>query len=203
MVAALAGVALGAHGAGDALSAAEANDTHDARSAAHFATWRATREATVTPFAQHLAEAGLHAVVPLHELLRSASDWQRCDAEPFAVPPAAQWPAVLQVLRLLRQLRADGALGEFEVVSAYRDESLNRCAGGAPRSAHLRHFAVDLLPRHGTDPAAALCTFWRTQGAAWAMGLSRYPSGRIHVDTAGWRTWGADHRGGSAWCTAP
>ena len=32
------------------------------------------------------------------------------------------------------------------------------------------------------------------------MGMSLYPSGRVHIDTSGWRTWGADHSRGSAFC---
>ena len=36
-------------------------------------------------------------------------------------------------------------------------------------------------------------SFWRAQGKGWNMGLSRYPSGRIHVDRTGWRTWGEDY----------
>jgi hypothetical protein len=41
------------------------------------------------------------------------------------------------------------------------------------------------------------------QGKDWNMGFSRYPSGRIHIDTAGYRTWGYDHTGKSAVCTPP
>jgi hypothetical protein len=33
------------------------------------------------------------------------------------------------------------------------------------------------------------------------MGLSRYPSGRVHIDTAGFRTWGVDQTGKSTACS--
>jgi hypothetical protein len=45
-----------------------------------------------------------------------------------------------------------------------------------------------------------LCRFWREQGRAWDMGLGRYPSGRVHIDRNGYRTWGASHGRGSSFC---
>jgi hypothetical protein len=60
-------------------------------------------------------------------------------------------------------------------------------------------FAVDIAPVP-LDAAEDLCRFWREQGQAWDMGVSRYPSGRIHIDRNGWRTWGASHRRGSSFC---
>ncbi len=165
-----------------------------------FALWQAAHAAERAAFERHLAAEGVAAVLPLHQLLRSASSWQDCAAEPFALPPPAQWPAVVSVLKLLQALRERGALGEIEVHSGYRAAELNRCAGGAARSAHLVHFAIDFTPADGSDPTERLCAFWREHGRAWQMGFSRYPSGRIHVDTAGWRSWGADHTGRSAVC---
>ncbi|HEY4079803.1 MAG TPA: hypothetical protein VGM81_03835 [Burkholderiaceae bacterium] len=173
----------------------------DIRNAEMFASWRAANEPAVTEFAKHLDSAGLAGQVEFLELLRSASDWQRCEAAPFAVPPAAQWPDVDSVLTLVRELRRIGVLGKFEVHSAYRNGALNQCADGAPKSAHFRSFAIDLSPRDGIDPGPALCKFWQEQGRDWKMGLSRYPSGRIHIDTSGYRTWGADHTGKTAFCS--
>ena len=174
----------------------------DVRNAEMFSTWRAANEPAVTEFATHLEGAHLSGLVQFHELLRSASDWQRCNAQPFAVPPVAQWPDVDSVLQLVKALHGKGILGTFEVHSAYRNAELNVCAEGAPRSAHFRSFAIDLSPRDGIDPGPALCKFWQEQGREWKMGLSRYPSGRIHIDTSGYRTWGADHTGKTAFCSA-
>lgn len=151
---------------------------------------------------RHLAQHGVQGVLPLHALLRSASSWQECAAEPFAVPPPAQWPSVVQVLALLRELRTRGVVSEVEIHSGYRSPALNRCAGGAAGSAHLRSFALDFTPLDGADPTEQLCAFWRAHGPAWNMGLGRYPSGRLHIDTAGFRTWGADHGSGSSVCRA-
>ena len=171
------------------------------RTEAMFALWKASNQPAVDAFAAHLGAQSLSEVIALHQLLRSASDWQECKAEPFAVPPREQWGEVDSVLRLVKELVARGILGRFEVQSAYRDAQLNRCARGAEGSAHLRTFAVDLVPLDGADPAPLLCKFWREHGGAWHMGLSRYPSGRIHIDAAGYRTWGADHTGKQAYCT--
>lgn len=163
-----------------------------------FTHWRAGQPA-VERFEEYLVRQRVAAVVPTYQLLRSASMWKECRADPFQLPPPASWDRVRDVLVLLRELRAREVLSDFEVVSAYRDPRLNRCAGGAPRSSHAAAFAVDLAPLSQAD-AARLCRFWREQGRRWDMGVSRYPSGRIHIDRNGYRTWGASHKRGSSYC---
>jgi hypothetical protein len=155
-----------------------------------FEAWSTPRAAQVSGFQAHLAREGVATVLPLPQLLRSASSWQACGAEPWALPPPAQWPAVVSVLRLVQALREDGVIGAIEVHSGYREPALNACAGGAPRSAHALAFAIDFTPTDGRDVAAGLCAFWREQGRDWRMGLGRYASGRIHIDTLGHRAWG-------------
>lgn len=179
--------------AGPALAVAD-----DVRDAVLFALWRSHHSAQVEAFEEFLVREKVAQVVPTYQLLRTASDWKRCHAQPFEVPPARLWPKVRDVMMLLRELRARKVLPAFEVVSAYRNPRLNRCAGGARRSSHLA-FAVDLAPLKAAD-GARLCQFWRNQGRPWAMGLSRYPSGRIHIDRGGWRTWGASHGRASSDC---
>lgn len=163
-----------------------------------FAVWRTSNEIEVARFEQFLASEQLAGVVPTYQLLRSASMWKECKAQPFDVPPAPLWPKVREVLLLLRELRAEQVLPAFEVVSAYRSPSLNRCAGGAPGSSH-QEFAVDIAPVADSS-GVRLCSFWRKQGQQWDMGVSRYPSGRIHIDRNGFRTWGASHKRGSSYC---
>ncbi len=172
----------------------------DERDVWMFAQWAGDHPTRA--FRQMLVDARLYGVVPIHQLLRSASDWRLCRASPFAVPPATQWPQVRATLMLLKTLDEQGILRQFEVVSAYRDPRLNACAGGAVGSAHTRAFAVDVLLPAWADPNP-LCRFWQQHGQAWNMGLGRYPSGRIHLDTAGYRTWGGDGRSGSSFCTRP
>jgi hypothetical protein len=156
-----------------------------------FAAWRDAHRDAVAALQTHLAQQGVAEVLAPAQWLRSASSWRDCGAEPFALPPAAQWPALVAVLKLVRALRAEGVIGDIQVHSGYRDEALNRCAGGASGSAHLRHFAIDFTPTDGRQPEAALCAFWWRHGGDWRMGLGRYASGRIHIDTAGHRRWGS------------
>ena len=168
------------------------------RDAVLFTHWRARHAAEVDAFEEFLVREQVARVVPTYQLLRSASMWKECRAEPFELPPATEWPRVRDLLVLLQALRTRGVLADFEVVSAYRDPRLNRCAGGAPGSSHQR-FAVDLAPL-AREQGERLCRFWRDEGRAWAMGVSRYPTGRIHIDRTGYRTWGASHRRASSFC---
>lgn len=156
-----------------------------------FGQWRAGRDAQVQAFEAFLRSEKLGDVIPLAQLLRSASDWQRCQAEPFDVPPPSHWPDVGSTLRLVAELQRRELLPPFEVHSAYRNPALNECAHGATQSAHKTHFALDIVTT-GDQVAwmAELCRFWRTEGQAWNMGLGRYSSGRIHIDTKRYRTWG-------------
>ncbi|MGE8111917.1 MULTISPECIES: D-Ala-D-Ala carboxypeptidase family metallohydrolase [Pseudomonas] len=172
----------------------------DERDVWMFAQWAGDHQ--TRPFREMLVDARLYGVVPIHQLLRTASDWKQCHASPFAVPPASNWPAVRSTLALVNTLGGQGILRQFEVVSGYRNPDLNRCAGGAVGSAHTRAFAVDILLPAWADPNP-LCRFWQQHGQAWNMGLGRYPSGRIHIDTAGYRTWGADGGSGSSFCSKP
>jgi hypothetical protein len=165
-----------------------------------FAHWRLSHARDVETFEQYLAREQVAGVVPTYQLLRSASMWKECKADPFEVPPLAVWSEVREVLVLLRELRREQVLTAFEVVSAYRGPALNRCAGGAPGSSH-QVFAVDIAPVAEAD-GIRLCSFWRDHGRQWNMGVSRYPSGRIHIDRSGFRTWGASHKRGSSYCIA-
>jgi hypothetical protein len=163
-----------------------------------FTHWRSKHGAAVASFEEFLVRERVAQVVPTYQLLRSASMWKECRTDPFQLPPAQEWVRLRDLLLLVQELRQRQVLASFEVVSAYRDPQLNRCAGGAPRSAHVR-FAVDLAPLAPGD-ADRLCRFWREHGQSWDMGVSRYPSGRIHIDRAGYRTWGASHRRDSSYC---
>lgn len=178
-------------------ASAFAQDDH--RDLDMFRAWLPPHRAQVQAFEAFLAREKLANVVPTWQLLRSASMWKECKAQPFQLPPRDQWRQAGQVVALLKELRGAGVLGPFAVVSAYRDPRLNRCAGGSRRSAHMRTFAVDILPLAPWDDQK-LCAFWRNHGKRWNMGLSRYPSGRVHVDRTGWRTWGADYTFKTSFC---
>jgi hypothetical protein len=184
---------LGACASGPAPTAPPTPTTLDSRTPADFEAWRRDNAAAVRSFEAWLREEKLTGLVPLHQLLRTASMWSECKGPPYEVAPQAQWASVKSVLQLVQALRGAGVLGEFTVHSAYRNPSLNECAGGARRSAHMVAFAIDITPANASDAAMKLCEFWRSgAGPAWAMGFGRYPSGRLHIDTHGHRTWGAD-----------
>ena len=169
----------------------------------NFSLWRFWHQNDVEKFTQYLESQDVSQVLPVSQLLRSASAWEECYAEPFAVPPEQQWKDVASVLRLLQFLKSSGVVsGRIVVYSGYRNPTLNECAGGAAGSAHAKSFALDFRVLGSVDPAKALCNFWRTKGNESNMGFSIYPSGRIHIDTAGYRTWGYDHTGKSAVCSA-
>lgn len=169
----------------------------------NFSLWRFWHQGEVEDFTQYLESKDVLRVVPISQLLRSASDWEQCNGEPFVVPPQQQWEAVASVLRLMKFLESSGVLnGRLLVYSGYRNPALNTCVGGAAGSAHVRSFALDFRVIGPVDQAVKLCNFWRRNGKEWNMGFSIYPSGRIHIDTAGYRTWGLDHTGKSAVCRA-
>lgn len=164
---------------------------NEARTDQLFQQWRAAREAQVQAFETFLRGEKLSDVIPLAQLLRTASDWQLCHAEPFEVPPPSNWPDVSSTLRLVAELKQRRLLPAFEVHSAYRNPALNECAKGAAQSAHKTHFALDIVTTVDQSAwMAELCRFWRTEGQRWNMGLSRYSSGRLHIDTKRYRTWG-------------
>lgn len=153
-----------------------------------FRQWSAT--APVGEFEAYLGEAGLAGVIPTRQLLRTATDWRKCGGPRFEMPPRDQWPAVRRVLALVAELKSRNILVDFEAVSNFRNPALNACAGGAAASTHTTSFAIDIVPREGMVDETLLCEFWHTQGKSWEMGLGKYPSGRIHLDTTRYRTWG-------------
>lgn len=163
----------------------------DERSTVLFEQWRSGQPAQVQAFETYLAQEQLAGIIPLHQLLRGGTSKgaapQRCQS--LAV--RSNWPDVRLTLKLVAELQRRQLLPAFEVHSAYRNPALNECAHGAAQSAHKTHFALDITT--GADPSrwiAGLCRFWQDEGQAWNMGMSRYASGRIHIDTKRYRTWG-------------
>lgn len=177
-----------------------------------YVAWLATGEhrQSVQAYKQFLQKNGLANLIPDHELLRSARDWQKCGVEPYAVPPREIWPNLVPTLNILKSLVNDGVISDFEVTSVYRALYLNRCAGGADASRHVFNAALDF--RIGPEqPTAAdelniqqsktrLCQFWATKGQALNMGLGVYASGQIHIDSQGFRAWGPDHHYRTSMC---
>lgn len=154
----------------------------------------ATRAVAVASFNSYLNEYGVGGIVPTWQLLRTASSWERCGAQPFEVPPTSEWPHLVQTLRYVRDYVVP-AVGPVEPVSAYRNPTLNVCAGGAPESAHKHYSAVDLVPLRATTRESlmqALCNVHARRGTDYAVGLGFYAYLRFHVDTTKYRRWGTD-----------
>lgn len=164
----------------------------------------------VNAYKRFLKQQQVEFVVPDFEMFRSARDWQACDYDEYDVPDPSVWSNAVPTLRLLKHLHDSGIITDFEVTSSYRSPYLNRCAGGAKSSSHLRNSAVDF--RIGSSNPSVeeqfnihaeklkLCKFWQQQGRSFNMGLGVYSTGQIHIDTQGFRTWGPDHTWRSSLC---
>ncbi|SEH17283.1 Peptidase M15 [Sphingopyxis sp. YR583] len=169
-----------------------------------FAGWRAGKaKHDVNAIEAYLAREGVGEVLPLGDILRSDARWRRCpNAQPFAVPPRSTWPAMVPTLRYIRD-EVVPAVGPVRVVSGYRDPVANRCFKGAKASRHLHFAALDLVPQRPLtreDLISALCPLHARNGARFAVGLGIYKITRFHIDTAGYRRWGADYRGSTSPC---
>ena len=147
-----------------------------------------------------LQAEGVDGVVPALALARTARKWRACGRDEFGVPPETLQANMPPTLRLVAQLRDLGILDTSLARSAYRDPELNACAGGSAGSKHLQNRAIDFDLPDRPDNVAKLCAFWREHGEAADMGLGFYTPTAIHVDTAGYRTWGEDHHRGTSLC---
>jgi hypothetical protein len=155
------------------------------------APWRA---AQVKSFNDYLAGAEVAGVVPTWQLLRTATAWQSCGAQPFELPPTSEWPHMIQTLRYVRDYVIP-AVGPVEPVSVYRNPSLNACAGGAPESAHKLDSAIDLVPLKPIGRLTlmrTLCGVHSEHGAPYNAGLGFYAYLRFHVDSTKYRRWNMD-----------
>ena len=137
--------------------------------------------------------AGVDHVLPTWQLVRTASMWRECNAQPFEVPPFRLWPGMVKTLRFIRD-HVVPAVGPVEAVSGYRNPALNQCARGSERSAHLDFFALDLVPLRPTTRRQLfdrICPMHSRDGPAAGAGLGFYTFTRFHIDTRSFRRWGS------------
>ena len=161
--------------------------------------WHATY---VKAFNDYLTAYGVADIVPTWELLRTATLWKACGAQPFEIAPSSDWPHVVQTLRYIRDYVVP-AIGPVEPVSAYRNPALNRCAGGAIESAHQDFHAIDLVPlRPIARPQLmeALCAAHLRRGGDYQVGLGFYAFVRFHVDSTRFRKWGVSEAADASPC---
>ena len=170
-----------------------------------FTAWLAgspAARAQLLGFTQYLQREQVADVVPVWELVRTASMWRECDGPRFEVAPFAEWPHIAETLRFVRA-HVVPVIGKVDVVSGYRDAALNRCAKGAPESAHRHFYAVDLVPERALSRAGlvhSLCKIHQWRGRAYDIGLGFYSGTRFHVDSKGFRRWGPDGKGDTSPC---
>lgn len=171
-----------------------------------FAKWQAiddNRQATER-LAKFLTAEKVADVIPLDQLLRSDTQWRRCHAEPFAIPPKDKWRDIVPTLRLIRD-EVTPLIGPVEAMSVFRSLDINRCIKGASRSYHLQFRAIDMRPVKNMPRAELvqkLCGLHARKGKALNMGLGIYKGSRFHIDTAGYRRWGHDHHAISSPCAS-
>nr|WP_254447826.1 D-Ala-D-Ala carboxypeptidase family metallohydrolase [Sphingomonas sp. ID1715] len=156
----------------------------------------------VRAFEAFLRRFGVAGVLPTQQILRTASAWRTCGT-PFEVPPPGTWGRIVPSLRFIRdQVRP--RVGPVEAVSGYRNPRLNHCAAGAPQSAHLGFWGVDLVPTTRITRRqlfSRLCALHASAtGRSAGFGLGFYTGTRFHVDTKSWRLWGSNNRSGTSPC---
>jgi hypothetical protein len=164
----------------------------------------AQHAAQVSAFNNYLTTYGVGGVVPTWQLIRTASDWQKCGDQPFEVPPSTHWPNIVAALRYIGAY-IEPVIGQVEVVSGYRNPSLNVCARGAATSTHLTGGAIDMVPLTQTTREAlmeALCRIQLADGGWNNIGLGFYKGVRFHIDARKTREWGTAGKAGGWGCKA-
>ncbi len=176
------------------------------QTATDFQSWLTrspANRAGLVAFRDYLAAEGVESVVPMWQLTRTSSSWRTCGAEPFEVPPADKWERIIKTLKFVRD-EVVPAVGEVETLSAYRNEKLNACSDGAPKSAHRQFFALDLTPANDAveraDMIRSVCAAHAQDGQAYDAGLGFYTGRRFHVDSSGFRKWGPNGKGATSPC---
>lgn len=158
--------------------------------------------AEVLSFKSYLEAAGVEDVVPTWQLVRTASMWRECSGPRFEVAPTNEWTHIAGTLGFVKN-HVQPVIGKVEAVSGFRNEELNQCSGGAKQSAHRHFFALDLVPvsdvsREGM--VRSICQIHDFRGAEYDIGLGFYTGNRFHVDSKGFRRWGADGKGATSPC---
>lgn len=165
------------------------------------ASWRPVY---IRAFNDYLITHGVGGVAPTWQLLRTATDWQKCGADPFEVPPVHAWPNIVATLRYIGTYIVP-VMGPVEPVSVYRNGALNQCAGGAATSTHREMGAVDMVPLRAISREAlmtGLCRIHAASAASSNAGLGFYKGVRFHIDSRKYREWGTQGTRGSYGCTA-
>lgn len=158
--------------------------------------------AEVLSFKSYLDAAGVEDVVPTWQLVRTASMWRECDGPRFEVAPTNVWTHIAETLGFVKS-HVEPVIGPVEAVSGFRNAELNQCSGGAKESAHRHFFALDLVPVADISRAGmirSICRIHEWRGPQYDVGLGFYTGNRFHLDSKGFRKWGANGKGATSPC---
>jgi len=183
-----------------------AQEQAEGQSRADYLAWLsrdAGARAEVLSFKAYLEAADVDGVVPTWQLVRTASKWRDCGGPRFEVAPAGEWTHIAATLGFVKA-EIEPVIGRVEAVSGFRNEELNQCAGGAKASAHRHFYALDLVPADEDLARAALirdiCHIHQASGREFDIGLGFYTGMRFHLDSKGYRKWGANGSGATSPC---
>jgi len=178
----------------------------EGQSKADYLAWLAKdpgARAEVLSFRSYLDAAGVQDVIPTWQLVRTASKWRDCSGPRFEVAPMGEWTHIADTLKFVKS-HVEPVIGDVEAVSGFRNAELNQCSGGAKASAHRHFYALDLIPANdGLDRSAmirSICRIHDLRGDDYGIGLGFYAGNRFHVDSKGFRRWGADGKGATSPC---
>ncbi len=184
---------------------AQTQPASDIFSYAAYNSWRSQtplRDVGIAYFEQFLRREKVYGVIPTYQILRTASMAGECNQSAFALPPQKYWPNIAGTLRFTKNYIIP-KIGPLEAASGYRNPVLNRCAGGAPGSAHAKYFALDLIPKSDItrkDLIKAVCKIHDEFGEENKIGLGFYNKTRFHIDSRSFRRWGPNGRGKTSPC---
>ena len=182
-----------------------ADQLPEGQTKADYLAWLArdpAARAQVIAFDQFLGQQGIDDVVPNWQLLRTASMWRECNGQRFEVAPFTEWQHLARTLKFVKA-HVVPVIGPVEVVSGYRNEVLNKCAHGAPESAHRHFYALDMVPLRPlsrTGLIRSICAIHGFRGREYDIGLGFYTGVRFHIDSKGFRRWGPDGKGATSPC---
>ncbi|HYE28528.1 MAG TPA: D-Ala-D-Ala carboxypeptidase family metallohydrolase [Allosphingosinicella sp.] len=183
-----------------------AQERAEGQSKADYLAWLSRdpgARAQVLSFKAYLGAAGVADVVPTWQLVRTASKWRDCGGPRFEVAPADEWTHIAATLRFVKA-EVEPVIGDVQPVSGFRNEELNQCAGGAKASAHRHFYALDLVPADEHLARASLirdvCRIHDAAGRDFGIGLGFYSGMRFHLDSKGYRRWGANGSGATSPC---
>jgi hypothetical protein len=187
-------------------SPSAAQEQAEGQSKADYLAWLSRdpgARAQVLSFKAFLQAGEVDGVVPTWQLVRTASAWRGCGGPRFEVAPVGEWAHISATLEFVKD-EVEPVIGKVEAVSGFRNEALNHCAGGAKASAHAHFYALDLVPLDGDLARASLirdvCNIHEGSGRRFDIGLGFYTGRRFHLDSKGYRRWGANGSGATSPC---